>query len=101
MTAVRRGTKPSPTPRTCAYCGLDRRAPHVLGQPYCDCRYRPKRKRIDGKKHGCVVSCENVSAQTTLAEFIESVTECFPISSKNPEKKIGTWKWSFSEARDS
>lgn len=77
--------------RTCAYCGKSR-------ADGCRCKYRAKRKRLDGLNGGISVTCENTSAEATLAEFIDSIKSCFPVSSKEPEKAIGTFRWSFDLA---
>ena len=77
--------------RACAYCGKTR-------ADGCRCKYRSKRKRLDGLNGGISVTCENTSAETTLAEFINSVNEALPVSSKTPEKALGTWRWSFDLA---
>ncbi len=77
--------------RSCAYCGKSR-------ADGCRCKYRAKRKRLDGMNGGISVTCENTSAQATLAEFIESIKNALPVSSKSPEKAIGTFRWSFDLA---
>ena len=78
--------------RTCAYCGGSKQA------RTCACKYRFKRKRIDGLNGGIAVECSNLSAQTTLAEMIKSIKETLPVSSKHPETAIGVWRWSFDMA---
>jgi hypothetical protein len=78
--------------RTCAYCGGN----HNDGT--CKCTYRHKRKRIDGLNGGFYVECSNISAQTTLAEMLESIRQTLSISIKNPDKVLGTWRWSFDKA---
>jgi hypothetical protein len=79
--------------RTCAYCGEDR-----WNRP-CRCKYRFKRKRLDGLNHGFSVECCNLSAQTNLAEMLESIKDSLPVSIENPEKAIGVWRWSFDCAK--
>jgi hypothetical protein len=77
--------------RGCAYCGKTR-------ADGCKCKYRAKRKRLDGMNGGITVSCENTSAETTLAELMESIKKALPVSSQAPETAIGTWRWSFDLA---
>jgi hypothetical protein len=77
--------------RDCAYCGKTR-------ADGCRCQYRAKRKRIDGLNYGISVTCESTRADTTLADLMDSIKQALPVSSKEPEKAIGTWRWSFDLA---
>ena len=77
--------------RTCAYCGKPK-------SDRCGCRFRTRRKRFDGLNGGISVTCEGTSAESTLAEFINSIKEALPVSSADPEKVIGTFRWSFDLA---
>lgn len=78
--------------RSCAYCGVgcDKR---------CKCKYRPRRNRIDGQNGGFCLEGSNISAETTLAEMLDSIRLALPVSVREPEKAVGVWRWSFDLAR--
>ncbi len=73
--------------RKCAYCGKSR-------DEGCRCIFSHHRRRLD-RKDKTRIEVSNISIETNLDEFIESIRENLPISIKDPKKAVGVWRWTF------